>query len=74
MNLTMYMVNAPLIGYMTANSASACIIRYLKTIVRLVDGWLRVCEFVHHNTYYEPISSQGQKSGSLALTNNHETK
>lgn len=30
MNLQMYMVKAPLIGYMTANSASACVIRYLK--------------------------------------------
>lgn len=28
-NLTIYMVNAPLIGYMTASSARACIIRYL---------------------------------------------
>lgn len=34
MNLQMYMVNAPFIGYMTANSASACIIRYLHIKVR----------------------------------------
>jgi hypothetical protein len=27
MNLQMYMVNAPLIGYITASSASACIMR-----------------------------------------------
>jgi hypothetical protein len=27
MNLQMYIVNAPLTGYMTDNSASACIIR-----------------------------------------------
>lgn len=26
-NLTMYIVKAPLMGYMTANSAKACIIR-----------------------------------------------
>jgi hypothetical protein len=28
MNLQIYIVNAPLIGYMTAISARACIIRY----------------------------------------------
>ena len=29
MKRQMYMVNAPLIGYMTASSAKACIIRYI---------------------------------------------
>jgi hypothetical protein len=53
-NLTMYMVNAPLIGYMTANSASACIIRYLHIIVSsfTTDG---IREFVHHTTYQTPV-------------------
>jgi hypothetical protein len=37
MNLQMYMVNAPLTGYMTDISASACIIRYLNTIVRILS-------------------------------------
>jgi hypothetical protein len=34
MNLTMYIVKAPFTGYITASSASACIMRYLDTIVR----------------------------------------
>ena len=37
MNLQMYMVNAPFIGYMTAISASACIIRYLNIIIRILS-------------------------------------
>jgi hypothetical protein len=35
MNLQIYMVKAPFIGYMTAISASACIMRYLITIVSI---------------------------------------
>lgn len=37
MNLTMYMVNAPLTGYKTDNSARACIISHLHTIVRILQ-------------------------------------
>ena len=45
MNLQMYMVKAPFIGYITASSASACIIRYLHILVRKFssgNGNLRV--------------------------------
>ena len=55
MNLQMYMVNAPFIGYMTAISASACIIRYLSMIIRIFHDGLRIRESVHHAAYYEPI-------------------
>jgi hypothetical protein len=35
MNRQMYMVKAPLIGYMTASSANACIIKYIIMPMRV---------------------------------------
>lgn len=51
MNLQMYMVNAPLIGYMTAISARACIIRYLEIIVRKFSRRTGSSRSIHHATY-----------------------
>ena len=74
MNLQMYMVNAPFIGYMTAISASACIIRYLNIIIRIFSR--RDCEFV--NPYImQPIVNPLDLSVKVGivrqLTNDHET-
>ena len=70
MNLQMYMVNAPFIGYMTAISASACIIRYLNIIIRIFSR--RDCEFV--NPYIMPpiVNPLDLSSVKVGLSGTHQ--
>ena len=57
MKRQMYMVNAPLIGYMTDISASACIMRYLGIVRNVFTRRLQqVRASLHHEAYYEAIS------------------
>jgi hypothetical protein len=56
MKRQMYMVNAPLIGYMTDISASACIMRYLGIVRMSSRGGCSIRASLHHEAYYEPIS------------------
>ena len=55
MNRQIYIVKAPLIGYRTAISASACIIRYLTQLSGQAACGLGVRASIHHGTYCEPV-------------------
>ncbi len=54
MKRQMYMVNAPLMGYMTDISASACIMRYLGTVRKV---FTRRLEGFEHPYIMKPITN-----------------
>lgn len=71
-NLTMYMVKAPLMGYITASSARACIIRYLISSSQTRSRGERHSEGIHVSTCVFKSDFHHNDEEKMELTNNHE--